>query len=112
MISLVFILQVNKVSIWSVADQQLKCQEPGLLPSPEGEPELLCEANHTGDVLDLQVSLCVPPFIALNIPFSFELQSSKFHSPTCKRKGCCTYFCVICFLNIRTNMYTMKITKV
>ncbi|XP_033873627.1 nucleoporin Nup43 [Acipenser ruthenus] len=37
----------NKVSIWSVAEQ-------GMQDDYEGDPQLLCEYKHDGDVMDLQ----------------------------------------------------------
>lgn len=44
-------LQENKVSVWSIGDQGRSDLEDGF----EGDPQLLCEYNHDGDVLDLQV---------------------------------------------------------
>uniref|UniRef100_A0A3Q2DG96 Nucleoporin 43 n=1 Tax=Cyprinodon variegatus TaxID=28743 RepID=A0A3Q2DG96_CYPVA len=40
----------NKVSVWSIGDQGRSDLEDGF----EGDPQLLCEYNHDGDVLDLQ----------------------------------------------------------
>lgn len=44
--------QDNKVSIWSVAEQ-------GMQDDYEGDPQLLCEYKHDGDVMDLQVSVVI-----------------------------------------------------
>lgn len=40
----------NKISVWSIGDHGLS----GMEEEFEGDPQLLCEHNHDGDVLDLQ----------------------------------------------------------
>lgn len=44
-------LQDNKVSIWSIGNHKNSGLEDGF----EGDPQILCEHKHGGDVLDLQV---------------------------------------------------------
>lgn len=47
------ILQENKISVWSVGDFS------GLALNGEyhGEPHLLCDIQHSGDVMDMQVKI-------------------------------------------------------
>ncbi|KAK7906815.1 hypothetical protein WMY93_015427 [Mugilogobius chulae] len=40
----------NKISIWSIGNNEVAAMEEGF----EGDPQLLCELRHDGDVLDLQ----------------------------------------------------------
>lgn len=47
------LLQNNKISIWSIGNNGSSGTDDGF----EGDPQLLCEHKHDGDVLDLQVSL-------------------------------------------------------
>lgn len=44
--------QDNRISIWSTGSNLSTGMEDGF----EGDPQLLCEHKHDGDVLDLQVS--------------------------------------------------------
>ena len=46
------LFQDNKISFWSIGNHGILGMEDGF----EGEPQLLCEHKHDGDVLDLQVS--------------------------------------------------------
>lgn len=52
---MLFLLQENKISIWSVGDAESVC------PNGEyqGEPQLLCDIRHYGDVMDMQVKYSV-----------------------------------------------------
>lgn len=45
--------QDNKLCLWRVGENEGYTMED----EQEGEPQLLCECEHGGDVLDLQVSL-------------------------------------------------------
>ncbi len=45
-------LQNNKVSVWSVGDHGVSIDGEF-----DEEPQLLCESQHDGDVMDLQVSV-------------------------------------------------------
>ena len=47
------LLQDNKISFWSIGSHGSSSVEDGF----EGDPQLLCEHKHDGDVLDLQVRL-------------------------------------------------------
>lgn len=54
----VCVSQDNRISIWSIGSNLSTSMEDGF----EGDPQLICEHKHDGDVLDLQVSyslLCV-----------------------------------------------------
>lgn len=53
------VLQENRISVWSIVNQDTSAIEDGF----EGDPQLLCDQKHDGDVLDLQVR------------FSYELMS-------------------------------------
>lgn len=44
--------QDNRISIWSIGSNGSTGMEDGF----EGDPQLLCEHKHDGDVLDLQVN--------------------------------------------------------
>ena len=44
-------LQDNRVSVWSVGD----AGSAGLNGEYQGEPQLLCDIRHDGDVMDMQV---------------------------------------------------------
>lgn len=44
-------MQVNKISFWSIGNHGSSDMDDGF----EGDPQLLCEHKHDGDVLDLQV---------------------------------------------------------
>lgn len=46
-----FFVQDNKISIWSIGNHVSSGVEDGC----EGDPQLICEYKHRGDVLDLQV---------------------------------------------------------
>lgn len=50
---IVCVFQDNKVCLWSVGENGGCAMEDEL----EGDPQLLCEHDHGGDVLDLQVGL-------------------------------------------------------
>lgn len=43
--------QDNKISFWSIGNPETSANEDGF----EGDPQLLCDHKHNGDVLDLQV---------------------------------------------------------
>lgn len=47
----VCLLQDNKISFWSIGNHGGSGMDDGF----EGDPQLLCEHKHDGDVLDLQV---------------------------------------------------------
>lgn len=47
------LLQDNTISFWSIGNQGVSGVEDGF----EGDPQLLCEHRHDGDVLDLQVTV-------------------------------------------------------
>lgn len=49
----VWLLQDNKISFWSIGNSGASGIDDGF----EGDPQLLCEHKHDGDVLDLQVRL-------------------------------------------------------
>lgn len=44
-------LQDNKISFWSIGSHEASANEDEF----EGDPQLLCDQKHNGDVLDLQV---------------------------------------------------------
>ncbi len=46
-------LQNNKVSVWSLGDNGVSNIEGEF----DEEPQLLCDSQHDGDVMDLQVSV-------------------------------------------------------
>lgn len=48
----VCVSQDNRISIWSIGSNLSTSMEDGF----EGDPQLICEHKHDGDVLDLQVS--------------------------------------------------------
>lgn len=50
--------QDNKISFWSIGNHETSANDDGF----EGDPQLLCEQRHKGDVLELQVSLAQPCF--------------------------------------------------
>lgn len=46
-----WVLQDNRIMIWSIGDHGVSDMDDGF----EGDPQLLCEHKHDGDVMDLQV---------------------------------------------------------
>lgn len=43
--------QDNRISFWSIGNHETAAMENGF----DGDPQLLCDQKHDGDVLDLQV---------------------------------------------------------
>lgn len=47
------VFQDNKLCLWSVGDDESRSMGEEM----EGDPQLQCECQHAGDVMDLQVGL-------------------------------------------------------
>jgi hypothetical protein len=70
-------LQENKISLWSIGEEI-----SGMEAEFEGDPQLLCECKHGGDVLDLNVRWLPGVekiMITLDRYITFHYRPSLFH---------------------------------
>ena len=87
--------QDNKISLWSIGNQGTSALEEGF----EGDPQLLSEQSHDGDVLDLQVRHYKLTYQS-TIIMSFKKRKVVWHVPIYHLKSTNINFSLITQVNI------------